>query len=311
MPPAPERHPTGSEPLNTIPDPAASTKKPPRFEIYPKEKIPYIKPIPTHVIPQPNGLPRVAIIIDDLGYDSRIAQQFLDLDATLTFSILPYSPQQSKIAYAAQKKGLEAMLHLPMEPEEYPAIDPGPGVLLTSMSPDELIGQLEKNIMAIPHITGVNNHMGSKLTANSPKMRQVFTILKKRGLFFIDSRTTTKTLCRSSARLLQIPFAERDVFLDHVLSPATIRKQLQYLVQVAEKQGAAVGIGHPHTVTLNVLKEELPMLEERVQLGARVQRLLDEQARLKQEIPSLEAELAVKSRELDKLSRTVALSPPR
>jgi len=238
----------------------------PKFEVYPEEQTPDFKPIPSHTIPQPDGLPKVAIIIDDLGYDSRIAKKFLDMNATITLSILPYSPLQNKIAKAAHDKGLEAMLHLPMEPVEYPAIDPGPGVLLVSMSPDELIRQLEKNLIAIPYITGVNNHMGSKLTADSPRMRQVFTILKKRGLYFIDSRTTKDTLCKSSARLLQIPFAERDVFLDHVLQQDAIRKQISYLVRVAEKNGEAVGIAHPHTITFNILKEQLPRLEGKVHL---------------------------------------------
>ena len=238
----------------------------PRFEIFPEEETSDVRPIPRHTIPQPNGLPKVAIIIDDLGYDSRIVQKFLDMNVTITLSILPHSPLQKKIAKAAHDKGLEAMLHLPMEPVEYPSIDPGPGALLVSMSPDELIRQLEKNLMAIPYISGVNNHMGSKLTTVSPKMRQVFTILKKRGLFFIDSRTTKDTLCKSSARLLQIPFAERDVFLDHVLEPAAIRKQINYLIQVAEKHGEAVGIAHPHTITFNILKDELPNLENKVRL---------------------------------------------
>jgi len=238
----------------------------PKYEVYPKEDLPEVKPVPSHAIPQPNGLPRVAIIIDDLGYDSRIFKKFLNMNAVLTLSILPHSPLQKKIARTAHDRGLEVMLHLPMEPTEYPSIDPGPGVLLVSMSPDELISALVSDLDAVPFITGVNNHMGSRLTTVSPKMRQVFTILKKRDLFFIDSRTTKDTLCKSSARLLQLPFAERDVFLDHVLEPHAIQKQIRYLIQVATKQGQAVGIAHPHTVTYTVLKDELPELETKVRL---------------------------------------------
>ena len=108
------------------------------------------------------------------------------------------------------------MLHLPMEPSEYPMVNPGPGALLSSMSADELIAQLKKDLQSVSSIKGVNNHMGSKMTQHSAQMYQIFSILKKEGLYFIDSRTTSKTLCKPSARLLQVPFAERDVFLDHI-----------------------------------------------------------------------------------------------
>ena len=170
------------------------------------------------------------------------------------------------IAQAADAKGLEVMLHLPMEPEEYPRVDPGPGALLTSMSPDELIRQLTEDIQAVPGVKGVNNHMGSKMTAVSSQMYQVFSILKKEGLFFIDSRTTVNTLCKPSARLLQVPFAERDVFLDHVTTADFVRKQLNELMEKAERNGSAIGIGHPHEVTIQVLDEMLPELKERVHI---------------------------------------------
>ncbi len=241
-----------------------SVSKPPKFEIFPKEEKPPVKPIP---VPPPSldkTLPKVAIIIDDLGYDSRIAKKFLNLDAVLTFSILPHSPLQRKIAGAAHEKGYETLLHLPMEPFEYPEANPGPGILLVSMSPDDLIYQLEKDLDAVPFIKGVNNHMGSRMTSNSTNMYQIFTILKKRNLFFIDSRTTKHTLGRPSARLLQIPFAERDVFLDHIHDPDAIRHQLQRLVEVARENGEAVGIGHPHKTTYKVLRDELPDLKTKI-----------------------------------------------
>jgi len=131
----------------------------------------------------------VAIIIDDIGYDRGMAKKFLSLDAVFTFSILPYSPFQENILKAVHSKGWETMLHLPMEPNEYPKVNPGPGALLTSMTPDQLIRQLALNIAAVPGVKGVNNHMGSRMTTVSTQMNQVFSILKKRGLFFIDSRT--------------------------------------------------------------------------------------------------------------------------
>jgi hypothetical protein len=210
--------------------------------------------------------PRVAIIIDDVGYDRSLAEKFIDLNAALTLAILPNSPHQQTIARMAQAQGLEIMLHLPMEPLEYPDVNPGPGALLTSMSPDELIAALEENLQAVPYVKGVNNHMGSKLTAQSEQVYQVFSVLKRRGLYFIDSRTTEASVCQPSARLLQIPFAQRDVFLDHVQDAAFIRRQIQELVRLAKRKGEALGIAHPHPTTYAVLKEMLPELRRQVEL---------------------------------------------
>lgn len=217
-------------------------------------------------LPPARKRPRVAIIIDDMGHDRQMAEKFIGLHAPVTFAILPNSPHQEAIARLAHERGLEVMLHLPMEPIEYPEVNPGPGALLASMGPDELLRMLEKNLKAVPHIKGVNNHMGSRLTANSEQMYQVFSALKRHGLYFVDSRTTEESICRSSARLFQIPFAQRDVFLDHAQDPASIRKQLRELVRLALRRGEALGIGHPHPNTYQVLREELPALREKLEL---------------------------------------------
>ena len=237
--------------------------KTPRFEIYPKNDIPPHKPILKTKPAVPIKLPKIAIIIDDIGYDKNIAQKFLDLDAVLTFSILPYSTYDKRIARIAHSKGFDVMLHLPMEPNEYPLINPGPGVLLTSMSPDQLIKQLNEDLDTVPFIKGVNNHMGSKMTTIAPQLYQIFSILKKRHLYFIDSRTTADTLCGPSAQLLQIPFAQKDVFIDHIPEPDFIREQIHRLVKIAGSHGEAVGIGHPHTATYEILREMLPELKEK------------------------------------------------
>jgi polysaccharide deacetylase 2 family uncharacterized protein YibQ len=247
----------------------------PTFEIYPEEKTPAPRPLAKIDIPKPLPIPRpvpveklplVALIIDDLGYDKKIAEKFSELDTNLTFSILPHSPFQNEIARLASSKGIEIMLHLPMEPVEYPEVNPGPGTLLSSMSPDELIRQLEDNLSTLPSIKGVNNHMGSKLTTESTQMYQIFSVLKQRGLFFIDSRTTSDSMGRPSARLFQLSFAERDVFIDHYQKPKFIRNQINELIRIARLNGAAVGILHPHTMTLTILQAALPELKDQVQL---------------------------------------------
>ena len=236
----------------------------PDYEAFHREAVPPPLPI-TRVKPVTNGIP-VAIIIDDIGYDRKMAIAFLALDVPLTFSILPMGPFNHSIIDKALARDVEIMLHQPMEPGNYPSVNPGPGALLTSMTPDELIAQLNANLDRLPKVKGVNNHMGSRLTASSDQMRQVFTVLKKRDLFFVDSRTTAETLCRPSAELLNLPFAERDVFIDHLQTPDFIRQQLKLLLKRAKQQGYAIGIAHPHPVTLDILEEMLPEIRAAVAL---------------------------------------------
>ncbi len=263
----PAKQPSPPAPIKTpsaIKTPSQTEK--PTFEIYPEVEATIEKPVEKPIIPPEYKLPKVAIIIDDLGYDRKIAEKFLELDVAFTFSILPFSPFQKKIARRAHAKGVEVMLHLPMEPMEYPDVDPGQGTLLTSMSPDRLIGQLEENLDTLSEIKGVNNHMGSRLTAESNQLYQIFSVLKKRGLFFVDSRTTADSLCKPTARMFKVPFAQRDVFLDHHQQPEFIRKQIKELIEIARRHGEAVGIAHPHATTYTVLKEMLPELKENVRL---------------------------------------------
>ena len=219
------------------------------------------------VSPSPAAsLPWVAIIIDDMGYDDNIASRFLELDAMLSFSILPYSPFQREIATAVHRRGRDVLLHLPMEPLEYPEVDPGEGALMSAMEPDELLDQLRKDLDAVPFVVGVNNHMGSKLTQDSAKMRQVFTILKRRNLFFVDSLTNPRSRCAQAADLLNLKFAHRHVFLDHVQTADAVRFQIKRLVTIAKSNGSAIGIGHPYPVTWEILKEELPRLRHEIKL---------------------------------------------
>jgi len=273
----PEDKPSAAQaPARPAPEEKVTPSKPPAYEVFP-ERPPATKngesetlhaalpPTPPE-LPPGRKLPRVAIIIDDLGYDRSLAEKLIGLNAPFTLSILPHSPHQDAIARIAQARGLELMLHLPMEPVEYPDINSGPGTLHTRMGPEELLRVLEEDLDAVPHIKGVNNHMGSRLTASSEQMYQVFSVLKKRGLYFVDSRTTDESICKPSARLFQLPFAQRDVFIDHQQDPAFIRKQIRELVRIAYRKGEAVGIAHPHSATYAILKEELPALRQQVEI---------------------------------------------
>jgi polysaccharide deacetylase 2 family uncharacterized protein YibQ len=203
---------------------------------------------------------KVAIVIDDFGYDGRLARRFLQIDAPLSFSVLPNGTFSKSIARRVRQAGRELMLHLPMEPKGYPEVNPGIGALLTEMTDMELVAVLRKNLDAFPDIKGVNNHMGSKFCENEEKLRLVMRELKNRGLFFVDSRTTTRTQAYRVAQEEEVPSAERNVFLDNIQSPQAVRRQLKRLIQLAKLKGEAIGIAHPHEVTLKVLKEDVPKL---------------------------------------------------
>ena len=239
------------------------SEKPIKYEVF--EDVDHTtveKPIP----PEKDHIPKIAIIIDDIGYDKKIALALCDLNPDITFSVLPFAPFGKYLSEKLHKKGSQLMLHLPMEPVEYPNIDPGPGAILSDMSPDVLLDQLRKNLNDVPYVVGVNNHMGSKLTSHSDQMNQIFTILKKENLFFIDSRTAPKTQCKPSARLLRLKFAQRDVFLDNFQDTEYITGQFKELINLAKKHGSAIGIGHPYKATLQTLAKELPKLKNKVKI---------------------------------------------
>ena len=243
---------------------SGSSVTPPQYEVFEKRPVP--ERVERPVAPPVTHKPKLVLIIDDIGYKKGVALDLMALDSNITLSILPGSPHGKFIAEKARKRGMELMLHQPMEPMEYPRIDPGPGAILASMDPDTLLGILKKNLAAYPFIKGVNNHMGSRLTSLSPQMYQVMTVLKKKGLYFIDSRTSADTVGRSAADLMQVPFAERDVFLDHDQSRGAVKKQVERMLVIAEKHGSAVGIGHPHGVTYDVLLKMMPEIHRRVTL---------------------------------------------
>ena len=216
--------------------------------------------------PEPRNKPKVAIIIDDMGYDLRMAEKLFNLKAVITYSILPFSPFRDDMLKITSQKGYETLLHLPMEPLEYPRFDPGPGVLLTNMSSDEITTVLLDDIRNLPGIKGVNNHMGSSFTRDAEGMRVVFSVLKQQGLFFVNSKTATETVCETAARDYHLPYAERDVFLDHVQTPEFVKGQIKLMIMKAYENGVAIGIGHPHSVTYEVLKENLPYIDANVVL---------------------------------------------
>jgi len=211
-------------------------------------------------------LPKIAIIIDDLGYDNDIAISFGQLDLPISLSVLPLAPYTKSIVNEANKRGYELILHLPMEPKNYPYLNPGPGALLTKMDENEIRNTIRDHLKRMSGVRGVNNHMGSYFTERDDKMTIVLKELKKRNLFFIDSRTTSQTVAFGLAKKIGVPVANRSVFLDNNLSPKAIRFQMERLLGIARHSGTAVGIGHPYKETLRVLKSYLQTLKTDVKV---------------------------------------------
>jgi len=202
----------------------------------------------------------LAIIIDDGGNSAVHSERFLALDNRLTLAILPNTPVAVDTAERGAALGFEIMLHMPMETESATE-EAVPGTLFTAMGKDEIQKLTNAALDQIPHVVGINNHTGSKFTSNKKKMGFCLEVLKERGLFFIDSVTTGKSVAYETAVEMKVPAARRDVFLDNVTTEASVRSQFEVLLSVVQKHGIAIGIGHFQSpATAKVLAEEIPKL---------------------------------------------------
>ncbi|MCF8063505.1 MAG: divergent polysaccharide deacetylase family protein [Deltaproteobacteria bacterium] len=216
--------------------------------------------------PPARRLPRVAIIIDDLGYDRALARAFASLDIPVSLSVLPMAPRTADVAAEAGRKGRELMLHLPMEPKGYPELNPGPGALLNNMGRKEILDLVARHVGQVPGARGVNNHMGSSFTELEDKVTVVMEELSREGLFFVDSKTTGRSVAYSLACKMGVPAASRSVFLDNEPTSRSIGIQVERLLGIARHRGTAVGIAHPFPGTLKALKEEGARLRNAVEI---------------------------------------------
>lgn len=201
--------------------------------------------------------PRAAIIIDDLGNSWSQARAITSLPYPVAVSVLPGTPFAERIARRAHKRGKEVLVHVPMEPGD-PSIELDPRFLRADMGRRELLATLGSDLAKIPHAQGINNHMGSRLTARDQPMQWVMESLRRRGLFFIDSRTTPHSRALAQARTEGVPATNRDIFLDHHMDPKAIRAQFRELLAEAKERGTALAIGHPHPATIEILRRWLP-----------------------------------------------------
>lgn len=204
----------------------------------------------------------VAILIDDLGNDREAVTRIARWPYPVSAAVLPELSASGDTARELERSGKEVLLHLPMEPRGFPNVRPGPGVVLRNQSDDEIAAILGRDLDTVPGAVGVNNHMGSAATADPRVMKVVAGVLSRRGLFFVDSRTTDATVALDAARAAGVPTASRRVFLDDVSTEPAIEAALAGLFAKARLEGSAIAIGHPHAATLAVLDRELPRLAE-------------------------------------------------
>jgi len=196
---------------------------------------------------------RMAVIIDDIGYSRRQAAAFIEIGAELTYAVLPHLPYSAALASTIHEKGHEILLHQPMEPFDR-QLDPGPGALYVGDSAARIEKVVRTNIRAVPFVSGVNNHMGSRFTSNGDDIRYALQAIKSRGLFFVDSLTTHRSKAYHTACSLHMPRGRRDTFLDNHRQPQTILNRLYGVMSQALVHGHAIAIGHPYPETAAALR---------------------------------------------------------
>lgn len=205
-------------------------------------------------------LPKIAILIDDLGYNRHGMESALALPHNVALAILPMTPFAKQTAVRAKEQTRVTMLHAPME--NVRELKLGPGGLYVKMSEKELKKALIEDIDSLPGIKGVNNHMGSLLTAKQDSMDWVMETLQGRSLFFIDSLTSSHSVAHKTAQKHGLKTTSRDVFLDNIRSENAIDRQFTRLIKKAKRNGQALAIGHPYPETMTYLKKRLVSLQK-------------------------------------------------
>lgn len=225
-------------------------EKPPTVKLPAKGETPPPEPPPIL-----EKRPQLAIVMDDLGRSLDTGRALLEIDVPITFSILPGETHATALAELAHRHGREVLIHLPMEPQGYPLTDPGNDALLLAMPIAEIQQRIGDFARQVPYAAGGNNHMGSRFTEDREGMRAVLSAMKKADLFFLDSLTSPQSVAYAEARQAQIPATVRDVFLDNTQDVEKIVGEIRHLMQVAQRQGHAVGICHPYPQTLEALRQ--------------------------------------------------------
>lgn len=198
--------------------------------------------------------PQVAIIMDDMGRNLAGFRDVISLTLPVTPAILPQTSYATRGAGILKREGREYMIHLPMEPKNYPAVSPGPEALMTKLDKQEIRRRVQLYMQRVPGAVGGNNHMGSRFTEDRPAMHTVLEELKDAGLFFVDSRTIGDSVAFDEARRMGLRTAQRNIFLDNEENVDYVGKQLHKMIGIAEEKGIAIAICHPHPQTFAALR---------------------------------------------------------
>lgn len=227
-------------------------------ELPPEQKIEEVKPEIKEKVKY-----RIAIIIDDVGYPSNNLNEYKNFKGKLTFAVLPFLKESKEHANILYDHGFEILIHIPMEPLNYPQTDAGQYALLSNNTKQEIEKKLMMMIEDNPHAVGTNNHMGSRATQEYQPMLWTLGFLKDKNLFFIDSLTTADSCAYAVALKLNVDTAKRDIFLDNEDTFSSINAQFEKLKGMAKVNGTAIGIGHINkNYTIKVLNYQLPILKK-------------------------------------------------
>lgn len=207
------------------------------------------------IAPPRSAARQVAIIIDDIGYDMKPVRELLAINENITFAVLPLLAHSREAAETLHRAHREILLHLPMEPLSYPKEKPGRGALFTDMNDEEILFQIQRNMDSVPYASGVNNHMGSKFMADEEKLTLVFRELKKKNLFFIDSRTTRDSKTEAAAHKARLTVMSRKIFLDNERDTSKIYQILMEAARSSDENSPLIVIGHPYPETIQAVRE--------------------------------------------------------
>lgn len=206
----------------------------------------------------------IAVIIDDIGYDLAIVEELAGIPAPIAFAVLPHTPHAVAAAERLHAAGKEILLHLPMEPHAYPGESPGKGALLTAMDREEIRRTIRGDLAAVPFVSGVNNHMGSRFMEDGARLAILMEELRAENLFFVDSMTTADSRGRAQANRTGVRFAARDRFIDHTPGYDAALKTLKEAAGEDRRNNMPLlMIGHPHGQTVRALRDALPLWQAR------------------------------------------------
>lgn len=208
---------------------------------------------------------KVSIVIDDFGNNMKGTERMLSLPIPLTIAVMPFLPSTKQDAKTAHQKGHEVIIHMPMEPIKGKKEWLGPKAITTDLSDDEIRNRVEEAIQDVPHAIGMNNHMGSKVTADKRIMRIILASCKKHGLFYLDSKTNANSVVSQIGKELGVPILENQLFFDDIYTSSHITKQAQLLVKQIQEKPVVIAIGHvgpPGEITSRVIESHIQKIRE-------------------------------------------------